>query len=93
MRIGFAIVQDIEGVACSRIDHDDGLLLYRYDQLFMRCGLNSSGTPSAREEVLELIEEIVDLKRQNLHLCVVRPAGDRYPRGPRAVDESQDFSP
>jgi hypothetical protein len=38
---------------------------------------NSSGTPSAREEVLELIEELVDLKLPNLHLCVAsRPEMD-----------------
>ena len=29
-----------------------------------------SGTPSAREEVLELIKELVGLKSSNLHLCV-----------------------
>jgi hypothetical protein len=35
------------------------------------------GTPSAREEVLELIEELVDLKLSNLHLCVAsRPEID-----------------
>jgi hypothetical protein len=38
---------------------------------------NSSGTPSAREEVLELIEELVDLKLPNVHLCVAsRPEID-----------------
>jgi hypothetical protein len=38
---------------------------------------NVSGTPSAREEVLELIEELVDLKLPNLHLCVAsRPEID-----------------
>ena len=38
---------------------------------------NSSGTPSAREEVLELIEELVDLKLRNVHLCVAsRPEID-----------------
>jgi hypothetical protein len=38
---------------------------------------NFSGTPSAREEVLELIEEIVDLKLPNVHLCVTsRPEVD-----------------
>jgi hypothetical protein len=38
---------------------------------------NSSGTPSAREEVLELIEEIVALKLPNVHLCVAsRPEAD-----------------
>jgi hypothetical protein len=38
---------------------------------------NFSGTPSAREEVLELIEELVDLKRPNVHLCVAsRPEID-----------------
>jgi hypothetical protein len=38
---------------------------------------NSSGTPSAREEVLELVEEIVDLKLPNVHLCVAsRPEID-----------------
>jgi hypothetical protein len=29
-----------------------------------------SGTPSAREEVLELVKELVGLKMSNLHLCV-----------------------
>jgi hypothetical protein len=31
---------------------------------------DSSGTPSAREKVLELIEELVELKLLNVHLCV-----------------------
>jgi hypothetical protein len=36
-----------------------------------------SGMPSAREEVLELIQELVDLKLSNLHLCVAsRPEID-----------------
>jgi hypothetical protein len=38
---------------------------------------NLSGTPSAREEVLELIGELVDLELPNLHLCVAsRPEMD-----------------
>jgi hypothetical protein len=38
---------------------------------------NSSGTPSAREEVLELIGELVDLDLPNVHLCVAsRPEMD-----------------
>ena len=38
---------------------------------------NSSGTPSAREEVLNLINELVDLKLPNVHLCVAsRPEMD-----------------
>jgi hypothetical protein len=38
---------------------------------------NLSGTPSAREEVLELIEELVDLKLRNVHLCMAsRPEMD-----------------
>jgi len=38
---------------------------------------NFPGTPSNREEVLELIEELVDLKLPNLHLCVAsRPEMD-----------------
>jgi hypothetical protein len=38
---------------------------------------NFTGTPSAREEVLELIEELVDLKLPNVHLCVAsRPEID-----------------
>jgi hypothetical protein len=38
---------------------------------------NFSGTPSAREEVLELIEELVDLKLPNVYLCVAsRPEID-----------------
>jgi hypothetical protein len=38
---------------------------------------NLSGTPSAREEVLELIGELVDLELPNLHLCVAsRPEVD-----------------
>jgi hypothetical protein len=38
---------------------------------------NSSGTPSAREEVLELINELVNLQLSNLHLCVAsRPEMD-----------------
>ena len=38
---------------------------------------NFLGTPSAREEVLDLIEELVDLKLSNVHLCVAsRPEID-----------------
>jgi hypothetical protein len=38
---------------------------------------NFSGTPSAREKVLELIEELVELKLPNVHLCVAsRPEID-----------------
>ena len=38
---------------------------------------NSLGTPSAREEVLDLIEELVDLKLPRVHLCVAsRPEMD-----------------
>ena len=38
---------------------------------------NLSGTPSAREEVLELIKELVDLKLPNVHLCAAsRPEMD-----------------
>ena len=38
---------------------------------------NSSGTPSAREEVLDLINELVDLKLPNVYLCVAsRPEMD-----------------
>ena len=38
---------------------------------------NFPGRPSARQEVLELIEELVDLKLPNLHLCVAsRPEMD-----------------
>jgi len=38
---------------------------------------NLSGTPSAREEVLELIEELVNLKLPNVNLCVAsRPEID-----------------
>jgi hypothetical protein len=36
-----------------------------------------SGTPSAREEVLELVEELAGLKLSNVHLCVAsRPEID-----------------
>ena len=38
---------------------------------------NSSGMPSAREEVLDLIEELVELELPNVHLCVTsRPEID-----------------
>ena len=38
---------------------------------------NLSGTPSAREEVLELIGELVELELPNVHLCVTsRPEMD-----------------
>ena len=38
---------------------------------------NFPGRPSAREEVLELVEELVDLKLPNVHLCVAsRPEVD-----------------
>jgi hypothetical protein len=38
---------------------------------------NILGTPSAREEILELVEELVGLKLPNVHLCVTsRPEVD-----------------
>jgi len=38
---------------------------------------NFPGRPSAREELLQLIEELVDLKLRNVHLCVAsRPEMD-----------------
>jgi hypothetical protein len=38
---------------------------------------NFSGTPSARENVLEIVKEIVNLKLSNIHLCVAsRPEMD-----------------
>ncbi len=38
---------------------------------------NFPGRPSARDEVLELIEDLIDLKLPNLHLCVAsRPEMD-----------------
>ena len=38
---------------------------------------NVSGRPTARDEVLELLEELVDLKLPNVHLCVTsRPEAD-----------------
>jgi len=38
---------------------------------------NALGNPSAREEVLDLIEELVDLKLPNVHICVAsRPEID-----------------
>jgi hypothetical protein len=38
---------------------------------------NSPGTPSARENVLELVKEIVNLKLPNVHLCLAsRPELD-----------------
>ena len=38
---------------------------------------NFPGRPSSREEVMELIEELVDLKLSNVHLCVAsRPEMD-----------------
>ena len=38
---------------------------------------NSPGTPSTREEVLKLIEELVDMKLPKVHLCVAsRPEMD-----------------
>ena len=38
---------------------------------------NFSGTPSAREKVLEAIEELVELKLRHVHLCVAsRPEMD-----------------
>jgi hypothetical protein len=38
---------------------------------------NFFGTPSAREEVLDLIEELVELELPNVHLCVTsRPEID-----------------
>jgi hypothetical protein len=53
---------------------------------------NSSGKPSAREEVLELIKDLVDLELPNVHLCVAsRPEMDIRDRA-RPVDFSQDFS-
>jgi hypothetical protein len=39
--------------------------------------LNSTGMPSAREEVLEFVKVVVNLKLSNVHLCVAsRPEMD-----------------
>ena len=53
---------------------------------------NLLGTPSAREEVLELIEELVNLKLPNVDLCVASRPGDGYPASFRIIDVSEDFS-
>jgi hypothetical protein len=53
---------------------------------------NLSGTPSARDEVLGLIEGLVGLKLPNTSMCG-QPAGDGYQSCARAVDVSQNFSP
>ena len=38
---------------------------------------NDSGIPSSREKVLELVEELVELRRPHLHLCITsRPEFD-----------------
>ena len=38
---------------------------------------NTSGIPSARERVLQLLKELVDLRLPNLHICVTsRPESD-----------------
>ena len=38
---------------------------------------DDSGIPSSREKVLELVEELVELRRPNLHLCITsRPEFD-----------------
>jgi hypothetical protein len=38
---------------------------------------NGSGTPSAREEVLALVKDLVELRRPNLRLCITsRPEAD-----------------
>jgi hypothetical protein len=38
---------------------------------------NTSGVPTAREKVLELLEDLVSLKLRNLHICVTsRPEAD-----------------
>ena len=38
---------------------------------------NTSGVPSAREEVLDLLKELVDLRLPNLHICATsRPEVD-----------------
>jgi hypothetical protein len=38
---------------------------------------NTSGIPSPREQVLELVEELVDFRVPNLHICVTsRPEVD-----------------
>ena len=38
---------------------------------------NTSGIPSARERVLQLLKELVDLRLPNLHICVTsRPEAD-----------------
>ena len=52
---------------------------------------NSPGRPTAREEVLEFVEEIVNLNLPNIHLCG-QPAGDGYPSGSQVIDDSQDFA-
>ena len=41
---------------------------------------NSSGMPSARGKVLELIKELIGLQLPNVHLCVASRPGVRYPK-------------
>ena len=50
---------------------------------------NDSGIPSLREEVLELVKELVELHHPNLHLCVTsRPEFDiRTTLGPLATQQ------
>jgi len=50
---------------------------------------NISGRPSAREEVLELVKELVDMKLRNVHVCVAsRPEIDiRAVLGPLGPSE------
>src|SRR6266581_6679919 len=50
---------------------------------------NDSGIPSSREEVLELVKELVELHHPNLHLCVTsRPEFDiRTTLGPLATQQ------
>jgi len=40
---------------------------------------NSSGIPSPRERVLQLVKELVELRLPNLHICVTSPR-NRYTR-------------
>jgi hypothetical protein len=52
---------------------------------------DSSGIPSPRNEVLQLVKELVELRLQGLHICVDKSARGRHPSCPRAASYSFRF--
>ena len=67
-----ALIQCLKGMLTPPDEHPVYIIIDALDE----CP-NTSGMPSAREQVLDLLNELVELSSPNLHLCVTsRPEID-----------------